>query len=218
METAHKINIILHVVFGCIALLLGLYILAAAKGTARHKKIGKHFFGAISVVIVTAIGGVFIFKLSQFLFIISLISGYEAWSGYRVIRNKQTGPKWADYVVAWFVLICGTGFLIFYRTSRPNWSPVIIYSTVYWLYILCVYDLLRYFIGKPFQKRNYVHEHIVKVVGAFAAISSAFLGTVLPAYQPYSQLWPTVAGFILIGVMCVQYKRKTGVKIYKIVH
>jgi hypothetical protein len=133
-----------------------------------------------------------------------------------VIKNRQTGPQWQDYIIAGIVLICGVGFLIFYHTSRPNWSPVIIYSTVCWLYILCVYDLLRYFMSKAFQKRNYIYEHIVKVVGAFAAICSAFFGTVLPAYQPYSQLGPTVVGFMLIGVMCVQYKGKIRAKTYKV--
>ena len=55
-----------------------------------------------------------------------------------------------------------------------------------WLYILCSYDLLRYFLKKSFQIKAYVYEHIVKVVGALAAICSAFLGTILPEYQPFS--------------------------------
>lgn len=208
MDKIHQTNILIHIFFGCVTLALGLFILIAAKGTFLHKKLGRLFLFAVTVVIATAIGGVFLFKLSQFLFIISLVSGYEAWSGYRVIRNKQNGPQWVDYLVSLVVLGSGVFFLAFYQTSRPNWSPVIIYSTVSWLFVLCVYDLLRFFITKAFLQRNYVYEHIVKVVGAFAAICSAFLGTVLPNYQPYSQLGPTVFGFVLILSICVQHSKK----------
>lgn len=207
-ELLHQANILIHVVSGCVALLLGLFILVTAKGTNRHCKAGRFFLITLSVVIFTSLAGVFLFKLSQFLFIITLISGYEAWSGYRVIKNKQTGPRGFDYLVSFLVLLSGIVFHLYFWASKPNWSPVIIYSTLMWLYILCSYDLLRYFLKKSFQIKAYVYEHIVKVVGALAAICSAFLGTILPEYQPFSQIGPSTIGFILILFLSFQYSQK----------
>lgn len=207
-DLLHQTNILIHVVTGCITLLLGIWIMVTAKGTIRHRKAGRFFLITLSVVIFTSLAGVFLFNLSQFLFIISLISGYEAWSGYRVIKNKQTGPGVLDHLVSIIVLISGIVFHLYFRTSKPNWAPVIIYSTLVWLYTLCIYDLLRLFIKLNFLKKIYVYEHIIKVVGAFAAICSAFLGTVLPQYQPFSQLGPSAIGFILILGLSYQYSQK----------
>lgn len=207
-EWLHQINILIHVVAGCITLLLGVYILVTSKGTNLHRNAGRIFLTALSVVIFTSLAGFFLFKLSLFLFIISLISGYEAWSGYRVIKNKETGPGVSDHLVSILVLVSGIVFHLYFRTSKPNWSPVIVFSTLIWLYVLCTYDLLRFLVKLNFQKKIYVYEHIVKVVGAFAAICSAFLGTVLPNYQPYSQVGPSAFGFILIIGLSYRYRQK----------
>lgn len=205
MDVLHFINILFHVIFGSIALLIGFCILIYNKGGLIHKQLGSFFLMSIGVVIVTAVFGIFLFSLNQFLLVISVISGYEAFSGYRVIRNKFTGPLLVDHILALIVLIIGFVFLIYFKKDTPDWSPIIIYSTLGWLFFIGLYDLFRMFLSPAFLHRIYLYEHIVKLVGAFSAISSAFLGTILPNYQPYSQLIPTILGFIIIIFMCIRY-------------
>ena len=77
------------------------------------------------------------------------------------------------------------------------WSPVIIYSTVGWLFLMIVYDLGRYFIPTKIYGNLWIYEHILKMVSAFTGLVSAFSGTVFPQYQPYSQFIPSILGTLV---------------------
>jgi hypothetical protein len=90
-----------------------------------------------------------------------------------------------------------------------NWSPIIIYSTVGAFLLVIAYDLLRYLIpGKKYKRhRIWVYEHIYKMTSAFAAILSAFIGTVFEEYQPHSQYLPSAMGMLIIfGFILYTYK------------
>jgi hypothetical protein len=52
---------------------------------------------------------------------------------------------------------------------------------------------------------------MVKIIGAHAAIVSAFAGTVLPFWQPYSQLLPSVVWTVLQIAFVVQVVRRGGI-------
>jgi hypothetical protein len=68
--------------------------------------------------------------------------------------------------------------------------------------------LLRYFIPKAKYQKLWFYEHIYKMIGAFTALLSAFSGTVLYAYQPYSQILPSVFGTLLqIGFITYYYRK-----------
>jgi hypothetical protein len=43
-----------------------------------------------------------------------------------------------------------------------------------------------------------MQEHLVKMLSAYIAISSAFAGTVLPGFMPWSAMVPTGIGYILM--------------------
>ncbi|MFT5916230.1 MAG: putative membrane protein [Flammeovirgaceae bacterium] len=77
------------------------------------------------------------------------------------------------------------------------WSPIIVYSTVGALLIVVTYDFMHYLIPKKRYKNMYIYEHIFKMIGVFTALLSAFSGTVLDNYQPYSQFLPSVFGTLL---------------------
>ncbi|MEO1260763.1 MAG: hypothetical protein AAFZ15_18335 [Bacteroidota bacterium] len=91
------------------------------------------------------------------------------------------------------------------------WAPVVIYSTVGALILVIVYDFFRYLIPRGLYEKDriWIYEHIYKMTSAFAALLSAFTGTVLEEYQPHSQYLPSVLGILLIfGFMF--YVRKYG--------
>jgi hypothetical protein len=216
MELLHQGNIITHVLTGSTGILLGLICLLSFKGGQVHNKAGKVFLLFISVVILTGLIGVFVFKRNTFLLVITVLSGYVSFSGYRILAFKQNKVKLLDIVISVATLGVLAYFLSYFKTIGMIWSPIVIYSTVGALLFIILYDFIRYLIPKSFyiQRKIWLHEHIYKMTSAFAALLSAFAGTVLEAYQPHSQYIPSALGMIIIiGFMI--YVSKVGLKKYR---
>ena len=74
METLHSINIIIHVLAGVIALLLGFIAIGIRKGSKNHTRSGSLFWKITAIVIVTGLLGVFVFHRNTFLLVITLPS------------------------------------------------------------------------------------------------------------------------------------------------
>lgn len=204
----HNSNILIHVISGSIALLLGVLALTTKKGGKWHKKIGNYFLILMTIVVLTGLIGVFIFKRNTFLLIITVLSAYYGFSGYRILKTKTNKPKWIDVSVAIASLISVSYFLYYFKSIGMYWSPVIIYSTVGALLLIITYDFVRYLIAKKAYRNMWLYEHIFKMIGAFTALLSAFSGTVFEDYQPYSQFLPSVFGTLLQIGFIVYYIKK----------
>jgi hypothetical protein len=208
MEILHKSNIIIHVIAGTVALILGAIAIIANKRKIFHKQVGKVFLALLSIVIITGLLGVFVFGRNSFLLVITVLSGYFGFSGYRALQTKSNQPKLLDISVAIISLSTVFYFLYYFKTIGMIWKPVVIYSTVGAIIAVISYDLLRYFIPKAKYQRLWFYEHIYKMIGAFTALLSAFSGTVLYAYKPYSQILPSVFGTLLqIGFIAYYYRK-----------
>jgi len=205
---AHRINIVVHVVAGSIALLLGLIALMTKKGGKNHRRSGNIFIWLLIVVIITGFIGVFVFGRNSFLLVITILSGYFGFSGYRVLQTRSNKPKWIDVFAGVASLIAVSYFLYYFRSIGMIWSPLIIYSTVGTLVLVISYDFIRYLIPAGRYGNLWFYEHIFKMIGAFTALLSAFSGTVFNHYQPYSQFLPSVFGTILQIGFIVYYYRK----------
>lgn len=190
----HQANILVHVVSGSVALLLGVMILLTAKGSTLHTKIGRVFLYFMGLVILTALIGVFVFSRNTFLLVITILSGYYGFSGYRVLKTKSNEARWPDVLVAVVAVVVVGYYLYYLRSIGMFWKPVVIYSTVATLVLLVGYDLSRYLIPRHKYRNLWLYEHIYKMIGAFTALLSAFSGTVFEEYQPWSQLLPSVLG------------------------
>jgi len=197
LSLLHKGNITIHVFAGCLALLTGIHILFKAKRTRIHRISGRVFLLLLAIVVFTGLLGVFIFKRQSFLLVITVLSGYMGFSGFRAIRSKSNKPQVLDIAVAFLALASVILFLWYFTKTGMIWSGIIIYSTVAYLIMAVVYDLSRYFIPKKVYGKLWLYEHILKMVSAFSGLLSAFSGTVLPQYQPYSQFLPSVLGSLI---------------------
>ena len=208
----HKSNLILHISAGCSALLIGIGILLIKKGGRVHRRSGRIFLFLLFFVILTGLLGVFVFKRNGFLLVITTLSGYMGFSGFRVIRNRSNLPKTIDITIALLALAAVAFFLWYFHSLGMMWSPVIIYSTVGYLILAVCYDLGRYWISEKTYQKLWLHEHIAKLVSAFSGLLSAFTGTVLPQYQPYSQFLPSVLGsLIAINFMVALWRKQSPV-------
>jgi uncharacterized membrane protein len=203
----HTANIVTHVAAGSLALLCGIVALLTPKGGRRHRQSGRIFLYLLAVVIMTGLFGVFIFKRNVFLLVITLLSGYLGYSGFRIVQLKNNRPHAMDIVAAIVTLVSVTYFLYYLSTIGMIWSPVVIYSTVGYLFLVIAYDVGRYLIPARYYRNGWLYEHIVKMVSAFSGLLSAFSGTVFPQFQPYSQILPSVLGTaIYIGFIVYCYR------------
>jgi len=209
----HKTNIIVHVISGSLALIFAIIAMIVRKGGKTHNRSGQIFLILIAFVIATGLIGVFVYKVNTFLLVITLLSGYEAYSGYRILKLKSNIPKIQDILVALLTLSSGIYFLYYIKSIGLYWAPGIIYSTIGGLFLLIAYDLLRYLIPSNRYKKLWLYEHIYKMVAAFTALLSAFVGTVLPQYHPYSQFLPSIFGTSLaIGFIVYFYRKNNSTK------
>lgn len=210
ISSLHHINILLHITAGSSALIIGLAILILTKANRTHRLLGKIFLGLMTVTIITGLIGVFIFGRNTFLLVITVLSGYLAFSGYRIIKYRSNIPKFLDIAVTLLASTSVAYFLYYFKSIGMIWSPVIIYSTVGYLALMVVYDLTRYFIPYKVYTKLWLHEHILKMVSAFSGLLSAFAGTVFHQYQPYSQFLPSILGtLIAIGFITTYQIKKS---------
>jgi uncharacterized membrane protein len=204
----HTLNIIIHVLAGILAMISGLLAITVVKGGTKHRQAGNFFLKAISIVIITGLFGVIIYQRNTFLLIITLLSGYNAFSGFRVLKLRDRKPLFFDYVVPVMVLAAGAYYLYYIKSIGLYWSPVIIYSTLSALVIVTLYDLCKVFVSVNKLAKTATYEHIYKMTSALTGITSAFLGTVLPQFHPYSQILPSVISLIYIIIKFITYRFK----------
>lgn len=206
----HGANITVHVVSGVAALALGLVQLVSEKGGRLHTTVGRWFTSAIWIVVATAVLGVVAFEFRAFLSVLTLLVAYWNYSNVRTLRNRANGPSRQDAVAATCGLLAVALFLYLLPRVRFPWVPSVVYSTLFTFALVTLYDLSRFAFPKVWFARLWIHEHVVKSIGAYSAVVSAFAGTVLPAWQPYSQMVPPLAGFILQVVFVVRCARRPG--------
>lgn len=210
MEIAHRFNIVIHVLFGLLALLLGLAAMIVPKGKKMHIKTGQWYVKTMMVVVITGLLGVLVFKRSVFLLVVTILSGYTAWSGVRTLRLKGKAPLWFDYAIPLASLGIAGGYVYYLWHTGMFWAPVVTYSILSALFVVCVYDVLRLVISPNIRQKLWLPEHIYKMTSSFIAITSAFTGTVLSNYKPYSQIVPGILGWIyIIGAIFYFSRRKS---------
>ena len=210
MDILHKSNIALHIFSGSIALILGLIALLSKKGFKLHNTSGNYFLIFMSVVIFTGLIGVFVYGRNAFLLVITVLSGYVSFSGYRIIKLKTNIPKIFDMLVALLSLSVLIYFLYYFKSIGLFWAPIVTYSGAGALFFIVTYDFCRYLIPrKSYEKyRVWIYEHIYKMTSAFSGLLAAFIGTVFEEYQPHSQYLPSALGMLIIfGFMIYTYRK-----------
>jgi hypothetical protein len=135
-----------------------------------------------------------LFTFRPFLVVITVLLAYWAHSGTRALALRRGGPRRRDAVVSIVALTAAALFAAFVQRTRFRWAPMVIYSTLGTLVTVATYDLARFAFPRRWFATLWLREHIVKMIGAWTALLSAFASTVLPTLQPLSQLLPSVIG------------------------
>ena len=208
----HSANIITHVVSGSAALLIGLLLLLRRKGTLLHKKAGLLFVCFMTVIVVTGILGVIVFKRNLFLLVITVLAGYNTYSGVRIVKIKSNTLYKIDVLVMVFAIAITLFFLYYLNSIGLYWNPVVIYSTVGYLFLVIFYDGCRYLIPKSKYGNLWMYEHSCKMISALSGLLSAFIGTILPDHKPYSQILPSLLMTFVMIFFIIQIYMKNRKK------
>jgi hypothetical protein len=205
----HQVNITIHVIAGTIAMLIGIILLIRPKATKFHLKWGRVFVYLLTLVNVSAFLGWLFFRSNPFLLMLTLLASYNTFAGYRIIKLKTNRGGLLDLLAPVAALSTGLIYLFHLMHSDSNWSPAVIYPTLSALIAVTVYDIVKHLLFHPFIKQWWLYEHIYKIVSAFGAVLSAFVGTVLPNFKPYSQAGPGIlCWIIIIGFILVEVQKK----------
>jgi hypothetical protein len=142
-----------------------------------------------------------------------MLSAYTGYSGFRAVKIRFTGPRRGDTLIAFGALAVVGVFVAYLHTVRVPWAPVVIYSTLGALVMFASYDLLRVAFPVRWFARLWLYEHLAKMLAAYTAVVSAFAGTVLVAWQPYSQIIPSALGSLtMLGFLIYAIRRPIGLR------
>ena len=190
----HWLNLVIHVAFGALALLLGLVAILSAKGGRLHRRAGMLFLYAYGMVIVTALIGLLAFDFRSFLAVVTVLSFYDAFAGYRALQLRGRRPQGIDRIASVLGMCTPWIFIVVMRHLHRPWAPVLTWSILGGLVLMSGYDLLRNVLPLGWLKRVWVQEHLLKMMGAYVAITSAAAGTIFPRALPWAAVVPSVVG------------------------
>ncbi|MEL6638114.1 MAG: hypothetical protein AAFW73_21680 [Bacteroidota bacterium] len=206
----HQINIIVHVLAGCLAMLIGIVAYASTKGDKLHRRMGQIFLFLMGIVILTALNGVLFFIDRPFLTVVTLQSAYLSYTGYRVLRIRQSAWQTIDLGIMLLTLGVLAGFLWQRAVANVLWHQLVVDYLLLYLSIILLFDLLRYFRPKlSFGPRFWLYDHIFRMTSAFTALVSAGFGTVFATWEPLNQILPAVLGTGWL-VFCLWYFPRKG--------
>lgn len=202
--------LVLHVITGYSALLLGLFIMITTKGNTRHRKLGTAFFFIMLGVTVSALL-MSVIKNNQFLFFVGVFVLYQNYAGWKSIRVKSLKPDKLDWLIWVIALANGVVMLI---TGN---IVLIVFGSITML--LVGQDLNRYRIlyrGGVLKNKEWLVRHIGMMIGAYIATLTAFLTVNIQNFQPYWVLWlgPTAILIPLMQYWTWKYTRVSRKRVY----
>lgn len=153
------------------------------------------------------------FHGKPFLLMVSVLSFYLVYSGYRALYQKQLhldkGITWYDWAMA---IACGLFMLAFLIWSvdlitKGENVILLMFFSIGGLY--SILTEVKAYIKKPDVKHRWLFSHIGRMVGGFIAAVTAFSTNVLTFLPGLAQwLWPTVIGTPLIIYWIRTYRKK----------
>ena len=205
----------LHAFAGTLALVIAPLAMLASKGSDAHRRWGKVFFYAMSVVVVTAIiAG--IVRPNILMALVTLFSFHMLASGYRALYLKrlhegQRMQRWDFILQGSAAVINGALFLwgLINLTMGRRDSASIIFFVFGSVGLFMVWRNVHQFFKRSVDKREWLYMHMTGFLGGYIATVSAFSAVNLHMIQPtwLQWLWPTIIGSPLIAYWISYYRK-----------
>ena len=210
----YKIILIVHIMCGFTALVVGLIPMLSKKGNTLHINTGKIYFWAMFGVFLTS-STMFLFKPQQllFLFLIGIFSFYQTLSGTRIIKYKNIKTPIAafDKVITVIVSVSGMlmitlGAFALYTNQISSGITILVFGIILIGQGIMDYQNLTVHRKKRFERnpKAWLRQHIARMGGSYIATITAFIvvnNTILPNLVAW-------LGPALIGTFAIIYSQK----------
>jgi uncharacterized membrane protein len=207
----HLLNILVHILAGVAAIVLGLYLLWQPKDAIHHRKRGRVFVLLTAVVCLSAAIGNALFRFMPLFAVLTVLVSYQLLSGWHVIYTRAAGPDALDAG-----LLLGAASLTAMLVRRllldgalAGASASVMWSTLAAVAMLLAYDAARWCFPRHWHAVLWRYEHIYKILGCLFGMLSAAVGNTVRAGQPWSQLAPSVLGLVTVVWCIVRTHRQT---------
>jgi uncharacterized membrane protein len=208
--------LLLHALFGFVALIVAPLAMLSRKGGDWHRRWGKAYFWSMALVAATAIG-LGVAKGNWLMAMVAVFSFQLVASGYRALYLKRLHegqrPRRADRILMIVAGIVNGGLFLWgavqlglgHRGSGP-----IIFAAFGLIGLFFVWRDLQRFYNNNNDKREWLYSHISGFLGGYIATVSAFSAVNLEMVRPVwlQWLWPTLIGVPLIVLWVRYYRRK----------
>jgi uncharacterized membrane protein len=211
MSPAHIANLAVHVTAGTIALGIGFTMLAKAKGTPGHRRLGRIFGGFTLVVCVSAAIGTAFFRFVPIFAVLSVLVPYQLIGGWRAVYTKGRGPAWIDGCLTLLALAIAV-WLVPAVQAHPAEAPVVVRSSLGALAAILLYDGARWLFPRRWHRTLWRYEHGYKLIASIFAMLSALVGNVVRVGQPWSQIAPSAIGMLVIAWYFFRIHRDGGIE------
>jgi uncharacterized membrane protein len=197
MHAMHLLNIAFHVACGTVAMAVGLLILAADKGTHRHRLLGRRFAWLTLGVCASAAVGNLLFRFIPLFAILTVLVLYQFLGAWRAVHTKANGPQALDAAMTACAAVAA--FMLAPMVSAAQGgSAAVMHSTLAALAAMIGYDICRWWFPAHWHATLWRYEHVYKALASLFGMLSAASGNLVPAAQPWSQLAPSALGMATI--------------------
>ncbi len=219
--------VVTHVSAGFTALLCAPVAMLTRKGGKPHRLWGRVYFWAMAVIFVTALV-LLVFRPNVFLFFISVLSFYGAFSGVRSLKRKNPakgqGASRLDYAAAGAATLAGGSFIVWGLLPFTGLVPSELPTAFSILGVVFGVALGRDALGdlKSFRRPDpdplwWWTYHLERMVGSYLAAVTAFLVQNVGPLVPDAFVWlvwaaPGVLGGFGIGYWIRYYRKKFSVR------
>jgi uncharacterized membrane protein len=205
----------IHVAAGTLALVVAPVAMITAKGGPAHRRWGRVYYRAMSVVAVTAVV-VALWRPNPFLAMVAVFSYYFSFTGRRVLLHKRpdlgeraTALDWGAALAA---AATGAGLVVL-GIVRPGavWVQLGVVAVVFGVLGLAFASLqLWRFARPPVDPRRWWFAHMTGMLSSYLAAVTAF-SVVNFAFLPTTVrwLWPTLLGSPLIALWVTSHRRRS---------
>lgn len=179
MELFIKSSLVVHIVAGLIALLSGLVAILLRRKTGIHKKVGRVYFYAMTVVFVTAVY-LSAVKTNVFLFCVAFFTYYSCLTAFRALRlkrlhidQKPTKLDWAIEVFFGFMHVCFVVFAVVVLV-KGNVAFGIVSLVFGLLGVRGNWDTIKRLRGNVVYRNYWLLAHIGGMCGSYIGALTAF--------------------------------------------
>lgn len=222
MKTLIISLLVIHIITGFTALLVGLVPMFSKKGSRLHNRAGLVYVYCMITVAITALLLCVLqpFKMMRlFLTGIAIFSFYLSMTGWRATKQKKGEIRTFDRSLTYATIavsIAMVGFGVYLLVSNgPSFFPILFSFFGALTFVFAGRDIQ--FMNKPTEKMHWFFQHFTRMGGSYIATFTAALvtniGRVLPADAPAwsataSWIAPALLGGMLIGRTVRYYKKK----------